>query len=58
MDTKTELSAAEEPKKKSYHEPLLIRHEPLRNITGQIKDSVEKPAQNEKLREKNSGDEI
>jgi hypothetical protein len=26
---------AKQPEKQSYHEPLLIKHEPLRNITGQ-----------------------
>lgn len=31
----TEVIAAQQPVKKSYHEPLLIRHEPLRDVTGQ-----------------------
>ena len=48
MEQQTEVTVAEEPKKKDYHEPLLIRHEPLRNVTGYIKTSVEKPLFNEK----------
>jgi hypothetical protein len=34
METRTERTTQEQPAKRSYHEPLLIRHEPLHNITG------------------------
>jgi hypothetical protein len=34
MSKSTEVTPVEQPVKKSYHEPLLIRHEPLRNVTG------------------------
>jgi len=35
MRDKSEIRTAERPEKQDYHEPLLIKHEPLRNVTGQ-----------------------
>jgi hypothetical protein len=37
MEKRTKAPAEPQPARKSYHEPLLIRHEPLRNVTGTVK---------------------
>jgi hypothetical protein len=57
METQTKVTTEAQPAKRSYHEPLLIRHEPLRNITGQ---KYGEKSLNEKLpvaNEKVPGDE-
>ena len=35
MKLQIQARIAEQQDKQVYHEPLLLRHEPLRNITGQ-----------------------
>jgi len=35
MNEKVQTRTEEQKEKQAYHEPLLIKHEPLRNITGQ-----------------------
>jgi hypothetical protein len=35
MKNQTHARTAEQQEKQVYHEPLLIKHEPLRDITGQ-----------------------